>query len=61
MLASSKKCYIKLYKGSKEGRITSSCAWYSMSEASGKVPEIIALIENLKDSYDSDPHRMTML
>lgn len=28
--------------------MTSSWAWYGMSEASGKVSEVIALIENLK-------------
>lgn len=60
MLVLLKKCYIKFYKGLKEGRIIFSCVWYSMLEVLGKVLEIIVLIENLKDSYDSDLYRMTM-
>lgn len=36
-------------------------AWPGMSEASGKVSEVIALIENLKDSYTFDLSKMMML
>lgn len=58
MLVSSRKWQLQFYRGSEEGKMASSRPWQSMLEVSGTASKVIALIENMKDSYNLEWHKM---
>lgn len=61
MLVSSRKWQLRFYRGSGEGKMASSCPWQSMLEVPGTVSKVIALMEDVKDSYNLEWHKMMTL